>query len=321
MKIQELEAKWELITVGQPGSIKSLRIDGISVPDLFIGWNAELKRCLILKLPANYLADFQSSVKQNLSLELFTDTRWVVLTLLDEQYNDLFDDLIFSIYNKISTMPDAVFYVSEFLKTYYKWSEFFQDNLTNGLSDDTIKGIFGELIVLNDILSLTPATGINDVLNSWKGPYDTGNDFIGESKNIEVKTKVAAAAHVKISSEFQLQPELGKDLELQVVNINPDPLNGISLKDIVLTIRDYVTSKLGDYTIVLTALSQKGLTNRNIADYDHLKFNALNLVTYAVTGNDFPRLIRTDLPDAINTVSYKLNLAAIQQHIISDKTL
>ncbi|WP_026899237.1 PD-(D/E)XK motif protein [Daejeonella oryzae] len=321
MKIEELELKWQLISTGQWTGIKSLRIDSESIPDLFIGLSAELKRGLILKLPGNYLPDFQSSVKQNLSLELFPDTRWVVLTLLDEQYIDLFDDLIFSIYNKISNISEASVYVSELLKTYHKWSEFFQENQGNGLTDDAVKGIFGELVVLNDILKSTGSGEINDVLNSWKGPYDTGQDFIGEHKNIEVKTKLNSAAHVRISSEFQLQPEPGKELDLLIVNINPDPLDGNSLKDLVLIIRDYVVSKLGDYTILLKSLSQKGLTIRNLENYDHLKFIALNMVTYSCTDDDFPRLIRTNLPDAINTVSYKLNLTAIQPYLIYDKTL
>lgn len=320
MKIEELGSKWHLITAVSSSSIKSVRIDSISIPDLFLGLNPELKRCLILKLPTIYHPDFQSSVKQNLSLELFSETKWVVLTLLDEQYNDLFDDLIFSIYDKISSIPEPPRYVSEFLKIYYKWSEFFQENQTNGLSDDNVRGIFGELMVLDELLKTTVSAEINNTLNSWKGPYDTGHDFIGEQKNIEVKTKINSVVHVRISSEFQLQPELGKELELMVVNIELDPLNGISLKDIVAVIKDRVVSKLGDYTILLKSLSQKGLTIRNLTNYDHLKFSALNLVTYSV-GVDFPRLIRTNLPDAINTVSYKLNLGLIQQYIISEKTL
>ena len=46
MKIEELASKWHLITAGSSGSIKSIRIDSISIPDLFIGLNPELKGAL-----------------------------------------------------------------------------------------------------------------------------------------------------------------------------------------------------------------------------------------------------------------------------------
>jgi len=321
MNIQELSNKWLLIPSTNGGEIMSLRIDGESIPDLFIGINPMLNRCLIIKLPSTYIPDFQSSIKQNLSLELFSNTKFLVLTLLDRQYQDLFDDLVISIYNKIHLMTDVISYTSEFIKTYYKWSEFFHDNRTKQLSDEAIRGLFGELIFLNETLKLSGAAIVNDTLNSWKGPYDSGHDFIGENKNTEVKTRLSSSNYIKISSEFQLQPEVDKTLDLAVVTINPDPFTGITLKDIALATKDLVMAKLGDYSIFLDALSQKGLTSVNIGNYDHLKFIALDITTYSCMHDNFPRLIRSTLPDAVTSVSYKLNLFALTDYLTTSKPL
>ena len=320
MEIQELENKWVSLNETTSAVFKSLRIDGLSVPDLFIGVSTEQNRCLILQLPKNYKPDFQSSVKQNLSLELYEKSRWIVLTLLDEQYHDLFNDLILSLYNKIKDILDPNIYVSELLRTYYKWSEFFVEGLGEGLSDNQIKGMLGELIVLKELLKKSSSLTLNDVLNSWKGPYDTGHDFVGEDKDIEVKTKILGASNIKISSEYQLQSEPGKALELNVVNVSNEPLNGISLGDMVLIIREYVIERLGDYTIVLRALAQKGLTLKTLNSYDNLKFQIVNMVVYECDNEDFPKLIRSELPDSINSVVYNLNINQIENFIISQTT-
>lgn len=320
MSIAELAQKWQFLTGPTAEKIRSLRISAACVPDLYVGITPAGQRCLILRLPVGYDADFQSSVKQNLSLELYTETRWVVLTLLDELFNDLFDDLIFSIYNKIGNTSEADSYVSDLLKTYYKWSEFFQDSNSNALADETIKGIFGELIALHEMIREQPSALLNELLNSWKGPFDTGHDFIGEAKNTEIKTREHPAAHIKISSEYQLQADAGKTLELQVVDIETDPASGFSLKDAVMLLRDNITSRLGDYTIILHTLSQKGLNPRNLTDYDHLRFMPLRITGYDIN-DGFPRIIRSELTDAINTVSYKINLPLISGYILFEKTL
>lgn len=319
MEALNMHDKWVLIENDNGTSLKSIRITSDTVPNLFIGINPQQQRCLILKLPENYTPDFQSSLRQNLALELFTESKWIVLTLLDNQFFDLFDDLILSIYSKIYKNADASSYVAEFLKTYYKWSEFFMEDVNEGLSDEQIKGLFGELAVLFELLETSNSSNINDVVSSWKGPFDTGHDFIEEDRTIEVKTKNLSSSNVKISSEYQLQKDPNKSLELIVVNVTIDPLNGDSLEDIVFMIREHIISKIGDYTIFLKALARKGLTSKNLKEYNHLKFIKNSIVTYDCLSHGFPMLIRSKLPDSLNSVSYSLNLSQLQEYIKTEK--
>jgi len=321
MEVQHLLAKWNLLDRDITTNFKSLRIDSIAIPDLYIGISQERRRCLILRLPLGYVPDFQSSVKQNLSLELYRETRWIVLTLLDDQYFDLFDDLIISIYYKIGAISETPSYVGELLKTYYKWSEFFQDSSGDVLSDDQIKGLFGELVYLEEMLKHASSKEINNILYSWKGPYDTGHDFVGEILNIEVKTKSQSGVSVKISSEYQLLKEPGKDLELAVVSMERDPLNGFTIKELLLRIREQIIVKLGDYTIVLKALAQKGLTLSKLDEYSCLKFSPLEITSYDCDHHDFPKIVRTLLPSAISSVGYRLRLNELQDFIIHIKPL
>ncbi|MGV3705093.1 MAG: PD-(D/E)XK motif protein [Arcticibacter sp.] len=318
MNIEQIANKWERLTAGE--KIRSIRIDSDSIPELYLGLHPDTKRCLVLKLPVEYLPDFQSSVKQNLSLELFAESRWVVLTLLDSQYTDLFDDLIFSIYTKISVLSKPSVYVPELLKTYYKWSEFFQDSHGATISAELLKGIFGELFVLFQMLKGVSSTETNAVLSSWKGPYDTGHDFIGEFKNTEVKTRLSTVGHIRISSEYQLQEEPGKDLDLVVVTIAADQTNGDSVKSLVLQIRDHVISKLGDYTILLKTLSQKGLSLRLLEEYDNIRYVTQQVTHYRCADSRFPRLIRAEIAPAIAGVTYTLSLELISRFISKNET-
>ncbi len=52
---------------------------------------------------------------------------------------------------------------------------FLMTKSTSSLSQDTIKGLFGELIVLKSFVKEADSSRINDVLHTWKGPYDQGH--------------------------------------------------------------------------------------------------------------------------------------------------
>ena len=53
---------------------------------------------------------------------------------------------------------------------------------------------------------------VDDILLSWRGPYDEGHDFVFEFRDYELKTIESSKNNVRISSEFQLESEKGKEL-------------------------------------------------------------------------------------------------------------
>jgi hypothetical protein len=318
MVTKEIESKWNLLTPEPGSSYRSLRLSSECIPDLFIGVDQDSKRSLILKLPANYRMDFRSNEKQNLSLTFYNDTRWVVLKLLDNNYCDLFNDLIISFYNRIYHISDVSGYSKEIIHTFYKWSEFFDDPRRDKLGEETIKGLWGELRILLDLIGISDSNSINELLGSWRGPYDSGHDFIMSSKNLEVKTKDTSKTEIRISSEFQLEPEFEKDLELVVVNVEPDQISGLSVKDLILRVKEVIIDKLGDFTILLKAIAQKGLNMKNIEEYDGYKYRAINATYYNSTYTGFPRIIRAEIPNEITRVSYNLNVNSLKDFLISN---
>lgn len=102
---------------------------------------------------------------------------------------------------------------------------------------NTIQGIFGELSVLNELVYKADSTSINYVLNSWRGLYGDNNDFNFDEKNIEVKTKRNSKKTISISSEFQLEAENNKKIELLVVSIESVMVNGLTIESVVEKIK------------------------------------------------------------------------------------
>jgi hypothetical protein len=313
----QLEQKWKALLPDGPG-YTSLRIDGHCIPDLYIGIYNITTRCLILKLPNHQKIDFLSTEKANLSIEFFRETKWIILKLLDNNFIDLFDDLILSLYGRVYGMSDAGQYSSELISTFYKWSEFFSDKATLRLSEEIIRGIFGELLVLKDYIAATDALSLNEMLGYWKGPYKNRHDFILPQKDLEVKTIEDTALDVLISSEFQLAAEPGKGLELMVVRILRD-FSGISLRDLLIEIRQLIIAKLADFTIILKGLSTYGLNLRSLEDYDNYRYKPVAIDAYDCIAPDFPKIVQSDLFPAINQVSYQIRTTALNKFLLSSK--
>jgi predicted cupin superfamily sugar epimerase len=317
MESSYLENIWNTIVYQGKSDFEFKRLDITCIPELSIGFNSKLNRCLILELPLKNNVDFQSSLKENLSIQFFRDTNYIVIELIGTNFYDLFNDLIISLYHRIKAMTNADLYAGELINTYYKWSEFFSDIKSDRLSIDIIKGIFGELIVLKNLLYDSKAANINDILNSWVGPYDKGHDFELDAKDLEVKTKEVSKLDIRISSEYQLEAPIGKQLELVVVSVILDAIEGVSIRELFTEIKNFVISKLGDGLILVKAINQKGLVPNKLHIYDNFRFNPITQYSYSCCHNDFPKLIKTNIPKEITGVSYNIRISELNQFLIN----
>jgi len=320
MTSTELKQKWSGLSDNTViTGFRSLRISPDCICELYIGVSKDNKRCLILALPANKHLNFKGIQKENLSIEYFVEKNLIVLQLIDNDYHDLFDELVLSLYHGIKGISQVDEYSNHFIEAFYRWSEFFEDKKSDSLSEDTIKGLMGELFVLKSLITDPIRTEINFILNSWKGPYDKGNDFELETKNLEVKTKSPSGIDVKISSEFQLEVSTGKGLELIVVSLLSDFTVGINIRELIFEIKTLVQESSGENSIFWKALSQKNITAKNVSQYDKYKFKPIDSISYNCTSDDFPKLNRSNIPDEISGLEYYLRTNLLTPFIIEQK--
>ncbi len=315
-----LENIWSSIELNDHTDYDYKRIDAECKPELCLGLNLDGCRCLILELPSAHSIDFHPVIRKNLTLTIHNKSV-IILELKTSSFNELFNDLVISLYQNIKDLSNFEEYTSLFIKTFHKWNEFFNQQEFDRLSDDSVKGMFGELIVLSRFISDCSSLEINMFLKAWKGPYDKGKDFELDDKDIEVKTKNLTKLSIKISSEYQLEATLGKDLELWVVSIQSDFNKGSTLSDLVFEIQEIIIKKFGDLSIFRKALWQKGLTTDNLSDYDHLKFIPKSLTSYNTLVHGFPLLNSSNLNVAISKVKYELNLTHIDDYLIDEISL
>lgn len=320
MNGSDLEAKWGQISDNEiSNGYRSLRLPAECVSEVFLAIDSFGSRCLLLSLPMSYEIDFRPVEKEKLSLEVEQVTNHLILALRDEGFADLFDDLIVFLYNEIKEIYEVDEYVTVFIQAFNKWSAFFDDQESDRLSYDTIKGIFGELQVLKDLIESSASGATNELLEAWKGPYDTGHDFVLNDRNIEVKTKEVSKLQIGISSEIQLEAEHGKGLELLVLSVESDLLNGNSLRDKFIQVKGIVVGKGGDTSILIKAIKQKGLTQKNIHEYDNFRFALRSEDVYDCLEDGFPRLIKANMDKSITRVKYRLILKGLEKFRLSHR--
>lgn len=317
MEKTELNSKWENISsFKKKKGYKALRISPTSSSDLFLATDQDGLRCLLLYLPKDVEVQIKGSDKSKLLISFIPSKSILLIKLKDSDFLDLFDDLILSIYSKISTISDPKKASKEFIITFYKWSQFFEDSTNNNLGEEEIQGLFGELFVLNEYLKQIDPSAINSILDSWKGLYDTTNDFEFVLKNVEVKTKEESKTYVKISSEFQLEKLPGKGLELLVVSIKNELIKGQSIHDKLLEIIINIREHRGDLSILYQALNQKRFSVESLKLYNNHRFVVTKTETFDAANDDFPKLSLSNIFNEIYSLKYKLRVIKLDQFLI-----
>ena len=315
MNVEELEIKWNKLELPKSGSYAYSRIDGTCLPELHIGLSETGNRCLLMVLPPNSKIEFVGAKKENLETYYRKKEKHIVLELTDRFYNSFFVDLVVSLYYRIKDISDDNDSAKSFISLIQYWSDFLKAKKGGLLSAEAVKGMYGELIYLEYLLENLELP-INDILTSWKGPYDDNHDFHFDEKNAEIKTKTIASNEVHISSEYQLEAVKGKKLELVVVSVEDVSVNGDNLSSVLDRIRKYVLNENGDISIISEALHKKNIQFSTVDVYDSYTFRLKTLDTYNCDDDNFPKLDSTTIGDNLRKVSYRLILKNLANELL-----
>jgi hypothetical protein len=312
-----LNQRWSELAIPPAGSaFNYIHIDPACIPNLNIGFNEDGNRCVILALPQGYDPSFNPQKRQNITTIYNRQYNLIILELTDKLYSLLFTDLVVSLFFKIKDIADSRNSTDVFKRTIALWSLFLENAPNNSLSEEVVKGLFGEMSILSQLVDHSTINEIDDVLKSWKGPYDTNHDFYLDDKDFEVKTKNLSKTEVRISSEFQLETENGRPLELVVVSVEKDIQQGQTLESLFTQIRDRVIQIGGDITILLLALREKNLSPMNLSDYNCYPFKLVKFEYYECERPSFPRIIRSSLANNLSGIKYNINLNGLNNYII-----
>lgn len=314
MDINILEGQWQKIDKNSEN--KSIRISNECVCDLYLGFDKNLKRRLILSISPKTKLRVNDDIKEYISFQYFDISNHLVITLLEERFYEVFNAFIISVYFRIKSITNVTKASMVLSETYYEWSEFFTEKINCKLRLTDLLGIFGELFILKKEIERAERVSINEVLECWKGPYGIAHDFVFDRLDIEVKAIDISKTDINISSEYQLDCLPGKQLLLKVLKTEINGSDGIYLSSLVEVVRNEIIAKQGNISIFLKSLQCYGLSLKNVNEYDIYKFKIREEATFDCTSIDFPKLTRSNIPKEISSISYVLKTTMIQKHLI-----
>jgi hypothetical protein len=185
-----------------------------------------------------------------------------------------------------------------------RWRRLFERENT-GLKEAQLRGLIGELSVLECLLGRLPAS---EAIASWTGPLGTPQDFtLSTGRRIEAKTVRRDARTVRINGLAQLDP--GDDpLDLAVVRVEDTGANADGAVTAPLLV-DRIGTRLADDPDALasfrTSLAFGGWHDN--PKHQAVVVRVLSIDRYQIE-QGFPRLIRTTVPDGIQDADYTIVL-------------
>lgn len=281
------------------------RIDSDFKVNIFLGYNERGQMSMVITEPGK-----SSNVKPSKFIDVIIRQRedgklLLEFALLDNTYKSLFlifcKDII-----SICELAGSNMAISNAITRWKYWKEMFGKKRDNLLSESEIQGLIGELLVLKNYFLETYEE--NKAYNSWLGPLGNKKDFEVDDTWYEVKSILEGVLKVEISSLEQLDSD--KEGNLAVVKLSKTSnttQDHISLNKLVmnllLNIEDPEIREL-----FISRLEKKGYSTA--PEYDNYCYLLKN-ITYYTVNDDFPKLIRSQIDEAIGTASYSILLNGI----------
>jgi hypothetical protein len=229
------------------------------------------------------------------------------IVLADPSLREVFNPLATDIAATAHEEPDAADAVTAAVGRFEHWRQMLQSLALSGLTQQSQRGLFGELSFLRDhLLAALPSS---EAVRSWTGPTGAHQDFQFPGAAIEVKTSAGKEPQtLVIASERELDDTGTSRLVLAHFSLDERRGgSGESLNAIVDRIRDLVadvpTRELLDGLLVRAGYLQQ---QRDL--YDEPRYTIRKQHFWHVTG-DFPRIMEADLRPGVGDCEYREDYA------------
>lgn len=194
------------------------------------------------------------------------------------------------------------------IKRYQMWQKLLTQTRPDILPAARQKGLLGEVTFLREMIGLV---GSEKAVESWAGPEGSDQDFIYDDTWTEVKTTLAAADMVTISSLEQLDsPFEGNLVVYRIEKTTLTDTNGITLNKIIKEVKCLLSRSVNEMERFDLKLYMYGY--EDLPEYDKTSYKYVGKACYMVHGM-FPRLLRSNVPSGVCHAKYDLDLAVLEQ--------
>ena len=296
------------------------------MPDVFIALKVPEKlRCIAFRISNAFPFDENQWNKlkdikiETISSESDKSKKFLLILLLSEQHKDIFstlcEDLIFGV-SEVSTDQTLLEKLSERL---VKWQSLFEKVGKQGLSEETQRGLYGEIYFLRCFLN--NSSDKDYCIKSWLGPEKSVQDFQYSKWAVEVKT-THGNNHQKIhiSSERQLDDSIIEKIFLYHLSLDIRIGNGESLNSLIDEVSELLRDNTLSYNLFKLKLLESGYYEIHRSLYEESGYTIRQENLYRVSGN-FPRITENQIPVGVGDVRYSIILSESEEWRISHETL
>ncbi|TAI82693.1 PD-(D/E)XK motif protein [Pectobacterium versatile] len=304
---------WDDITVpGADFNVRQVAVE-TTVP-CFWGRDASGACLFIVELQGDHAAQYRKNAVTvngvDVDLRAGAQGQQHLVLVLERQVDrDLFKGLCQTLAFALEHATDSASSLAVSLAHIRRWKTFLSGR-SQHLSTEEVRGLFAEIVFLMELNDRKMPS--NAAVEAWLGPERSHQDFIFGNTAVEVKSLSGAErSSIRISSEDQLE-SLNDTLFLRVYRLSSlaDAEGARSLNEIVAAIQARF-----DEAGAVEAFDRKLVAHgyAPLPDYDEPRFVVSDVRSYRVA-DDFPRLMRSQLPTGIAKVAYDIRLETIAQY-------
>lgn len=215
------------------------------------------------------------------------------------------EDVLFEISRSKMSPADAAH------RTCIRWKKFWSPDTVTEVTQEWIRGLFGELLFLTDLIERFGS----GVIDSWAGPAGKDHDFqTGNNIAAEVKTSVEVPFRINCNLR-QLDSSLFKLLYVVCYHLTPSE-KGITLPDLVKNVEQLLEKDQTSLDKFYDRLITVGYIRHLEPVYSGSKIEYTNASVFKVDDN-FPKIIESSFvnsPDhRISGIRYTLQITGIDE--------
>lgn len=224
--------------------------------------------------------------------------------------------MVQDIVHHLSLIPDGQAATTAFIARLKRWQNFLEKHNPEGLSEIAQQGLYGELWFLRQVVLpyLQPIDGVK----CWTGPKRTQQDFQFTGCAVEVKT-TGTKQHqtLLIASERQLDDTETGTIVLLHLSLDLRQGQGKTLTEMVDSVRSLVTNDAIAKDELENLLFEVGYLDIHATRYENIGYT-IREHNYFKVGENFPRIIESDLRSGVGDVRYTISVAECKHFSISE---
>jgi hypothetical protein len=226
------------------------------------------------------------------------------IMLEDSRLGDIFAVLCVDLVRVARNASSAAEALRQCVDRLAMWQGLFERIPREGLSEEEQRGLFGELVTLEEVL--LKALDRLRAVTAWTGPEPKNQDFIHGGIGLEVKTSLAKRhSRLTISNEKQLDERPHETLFLVHIRLDESASHGATLPALVDRCRAQLESDPVAARLFDERLMSGGYLDIHASLYVENSWKPSSMRSFRVAG-DFPRLTEANLPAGVGDIRYSI---------------